>query len=274
MKGKTTATSSTESQVSPRPGRIRRLLLVLGAIAGLVAAGFGGFVAWERFAPKPTVQAFTTAHSLAQDGTIVDETQVFNPGEAVALVFDLEGSRVGQTVEVHIAGGAQREVPEVHTYELQSEDAGQGAVTFTPSVAGTYTATLTLANRPAPLAQVTFEVLMGGPRLQQVTTARAIDTATFRPVNPATTFNPDDNVYITYRTINAAAGDTVKIRYSIDGMVQQDDPFDTVVLPTGGILRGHFTLEGKRRPLSQGEYRAELLYNDNVEAVVTFEVVP
>jgi hypothetical protein len=263
-----TTTNPEEQSAKPRPAWLRRVLLGLGGIMLLAALGFGGFLAWERFTPGPTVEIFTTAQGLAEDGTIVGETQVFAPGDTVFLVFELAGGRVGQTVTVQIDGAAAEE----RSYELQEADASRGAVTFTPPEAGTYRAELLLPNEPDLEAQTTFEVRADGPRLEQVMTAGAIDETTFMPVNRTTTFSPADTVYITYRVIDAEVGDTVHIQYEINGFPQPEDPDDTVTFDTEGPLRGHFALRGNQLPLSEGTYRAELFYNDTLVEVVTFTV--
>ncbi|MFP4438481.1 MAG: hypothetical protein ACLFVO_14660 [Chloroflexaceae bacterium] len=244
------------------------MLLGLGGIMLPAALGVGAFLAWERVAPGPAVETFTTAQGLVEDGTIVGETQVFAPGDTVFLVFALAGGRAGQTVTVQIDGAAAEE----RSYELQEADAGRGAVTFTPSEAGTYRAELLLPNEPEVEAQTTFEVRADGPRLEQVMTAGAIDQATFMPVNRTTIFSPTDTVYITYRVVDAEVGDTVHIQYEINEFPQPEDPDDTVTFETEGPLRGHFALRGNQLPLSEGTYRAELFYNDTLVEVVTFKV--
>jgi|GEM_PF-4730112 len=264
-----TTTNATEQAAKQRPAWIRRMLLGVAGIVLLAVVGGGGFLVWEQFLPGPTVETFTTAHGLAEDGTIVGETQVFAPGDTVFLVFDLAGGRAGQTVSVQIAGAAE---PEERSYELQAADAGRGAVTFTPPEAGNYRAELLLPNEPDVEAQMTFAVRTDGPRLEQVMTAGAIDEATFMPVNRTITFTPGDTVYITYRVVDAEVGDTVHIRYEINGLPQPEDPDDTVTFDTEGLLRGHFALQGDQLPLSEGTYRAELFYNDMLVEVVTFTV--
>jgi hypothetical protein len=273
MSAKTIATdtksSTAEQGAKRRPAWIRRGLLVLGGVILLAAIGIGGFLAWEQVAPGPTVQTFTTARGLAEDGTIVGETQIFAPGANIFLVFDLQGGRAGQTVTVQVDGATQLEEL---TYELQPADAGRGVVTVIPLEAGDYRAELLLEGEPVADAQTTFEVRADGPRLEQVMTARAIDEATFMPLNRATTFNPGDTVYITYRVVAAEVGDTVHIQYAINGIAQPEDPDDTVTFETEGPLHGHFALQGDQLPLSEGTYRAELFYNDMLAEVVTFTV--
>ncbi len=273
MSAKTIATdtksSTTEQGTKRRPTWIRRVLLLLGGVILLAAIGGGGFLAWEQVVLGPTVQTFTTARGLAEDGTIVGETQIFAPGANIFLVFDLQGGRAGQTITVQVDGAAQLEE---RTYELQAADAGRGAVTVMPLEVGDYRAELLLAGEPVAEAQTTFEVREDGPRLEQVMTASAIDEATFMPLNRATTFNPDDTVYITYRVIAAEVGDTVHIQYDINGIAQPEDPDDTVTFETEGPLHGHFALQGDQLPLSEGTYRAELFYNDTLAEVVTFTV--
>lgn len=235
---------------------------------------FVGFVIQDRLIqPIPTINSLTTAYNL-ENGEIVGETRVFDIGDEVFFVFTLERGRSGHVVAVQInRDGAQVNAGNL-TYHLPDQDLVREAVTFTPELTGTYTATLFLDGAPVEDAQVTFKVVEGGPRLQEVQTAKGVNPETFEPEQPSTRFTAQETVYITYRVVDAVPGDRLTIQYSIDGVLQPPDPFDHTTLEEAGNFRGHFSLQGREdNQLPAGHYRAELFYNDDLVAVVHFEVV-
>ncbi len=256
------------------PGRGKRLLVGAGMLLVLALIGVGVYLAWPRFImPPPQITSFTTAHGL-KENQVVGETHVFDQGERVLLVFDLADGRPGQVVSIQVDTGQGVDQAVELNYEIQRQDRGQRAVVFTPSTEGVYTATLALNAVPVANGQVIFSVVEGGPQLQNVTTAPAVDSETFMPIGATSLFHVHDTVFVAYRAVDVTPGDQVSIRYTIDGMLQPHDPLDTVEFERVGNFRGHFSLQGSEaRPLSVGTYRAELFYNDEMVAVVNFEVV-
>ncbi len=260
--------------VTAVPARHKKRRIVLGVLLTLIIVIAVGWLAanQELFFP-PQVSGLITARGL-HEGEVIGETQVFHPGEEVFLIFDVHSGRDGQVISIRVRSTDEgTNTRALMLYNLQQEDTGKRSVTFTPPNEGRYQATLFLNDRQVEQAQATFQVMAGGPRLEEIITARAVDEATYRPLNSVTSFDPKDTIYITYRAVDAQPDDTLRIEYTINDIVQPADPYDTTVFTEAGNLRGYFSLQGGGdQPLATGHYRARLFYNDNMIAVVAFDV--
>lgn len=257
------------------PARHKKRRIVLGVLLTLIIViAVGWLAANQEFFFTPQVSGLITARGL-DEGEVIGETQVFSPGEEVFLIFDLSGGRDGQVISIRVRSTDEgTNTRALMLYNLRQEDVGKRFVTFTPPNEGAYQATLFLNDRQVEHAQATFKVMVDGPRLEEIITARAVDEATYRPLNSVASFDPTDTVYITYRAVDTQPDDTLRIEYAINDMVQPSDPYDTTVFSEAGNLRGYFSLQGGgNQPLATGHYRARLFYNDNMIAVVTFDVV-
>lgn len=262
-----------EAAAVAAPRRTSKLLLVLGVIAGLIIVSFVGLLVLSGMVGSPPmVHSLVTAHGLEGD-SVIGETRVFDVGEEVFLIFRVENGQSGHRALVQINHDGEQVDAAGLVYNLTNWDAGNRALTFSPETEGVYTATLHLDGQPVENTQVSFKVIAGGPRLQEVQVARAVDPETFQPAEVATRFDAQDTVYITYRAVGTRPGDKVHIQYYIDDLLQPSDPFDTVEFNAVDTVRGHFSLQGGApQALWAGRYRAELFYNDDLVAVVHFRV--
>lgn len=257
------------------PVRHNKLRIVLGVLlVVIIMIAVGWLAANQELFFSPQVSGLITARGLSES-EVIGETQVFRPGEEVFLIFDVRGGRDGQVISIRVRSTDEgTNTRALMLYNLRQEDTGKRSVTFTPPNEGNYQATLFLNDRQVTHAQATFKVVADGPRLEEIITARAVDEATYRPLNSVSSFDPTDTVYITYRAVDAQPGDTLRIEYAINDVVQPSDPYDTTVFSEAGNLRGYFSLQGGgNQPLATGHYRARLFYNDDMIAVVAFDVV-
>lgn len=268
---------SPSSDPAPPAASRRILSAVLLAVIALVALGaVAGAFYFLRGTAVPgdalRLSGLTTARGLEQ-GQVAGEGRIFDVGERVVLIFGLENGQEGRSVAARVVseGGAPIEVPEL-SYAVQGGDTGLRSVGFTPTAAGSYSATLLLDGQPIATEPVSFKVVAGGSQLQEVQTAKAVDE-NYRPTEISNSFAGGDTVYIAYRAVGAAPGDTLQVRYYIDGELQPSNPRDQDQFTEAGTFRGYFSIQGQPNSgLRAGNYRAELYYNQELVAVVNFTV--
>jgi hypothetical protein len=238
-------------------------MLCIGLVA--LVAIFGG-------TPSPKVSGLATAHGVER-GAMVGETRVFDIGEEVHMVYDLHYGKQGSTVSVKLTEGGSVVDGADLSYGLSDKEEGRKSLVFVPQVAGSYQALLLLDNQAVEGEEVTFKVVEGGPKLQEVTTARGIDQETYKPSDETDLFDKRDSVHITYRAVEAEVGDTLDIVYYINGTKQEPDQNDHDSFGEAGTFRGFFSISGPDNgSLRTGSYRAELYYNKDLVAVAAFQV--
>lgn len=252
--------------------RMSRVGWIVGVVLLIGVIGVGSVIVFN-LAAKRQVQVgdLTMARSLEQ-GQVRGEGRVFDVGEPVLFVFTLENGQADHVVSIRVEQGGTALDAAGLSYAVQNDDAGMKTMSYTPGAAGSYTARLYLDGEAVAGQQVSFRVAPGGAKLQEVQTAKALDEA-FHPTEATQRFSPKDMVYISYRAVGAAVGDMLQVRYSINGVVQPSDPKDQDRFTQAGTFRGYFSIQGPPSVgLRTGNYRAEIFYNQDLAAVVTFTV--
>jgi hypothetical protein len=113
-------------------------------------------------------------------------------------------------------------------------------------------------------------LFMGRPRLRvlSATPARALDDA-FRPIDPTTTFGPEDDFFVSVELSGYRPGMDVRARWRYEGQVITE-----TTLNAEGQGSGHagFVLSNDRPPWPVGEYSVEILLDGEPLASTTFAV--
>lgn len=263
--------STISSAMQRRPSRFWWMLGIVGVALVLLCLIVGTSVTSFFGGTSPSISSVTTAHGLAQ-GALVDEKRVFDIGEDVHIAYTMSGGRSGYSLAAQVTTGDKGSTTAELTHALHDGEQGLGSLVFVPKAEGVYQARLFLNGAPVPDAQVTFKVVMGGVRLQEVTTASKVNERTYKPLDQTTVFGKHDTITIAYRAIKAQPGDNLAVVYYVDGKRQPEDARDHDSFAEGGTFRGFFSVTGAEQALQVGTYRAELYYNNDLVAVKMFQV--
>ncbi|MCG8350761.1 MAG: hypothetical protein MI924_23570 [Chloroflexales bacterium] len=243
---------------------ITALLVSLGSVGFLVVSGVFG-------APAPGIQNLITAHQL-EGQHVVGETHVFAPGDEITFIFEVASSLTRGDIEIQIVDADGPVKAEQLGLSLDASGASLRAVSFTPAEEGIYTATLYLDEQPILGEETVFKVVPGGPKLREAQTTRSVDSA-YKTTDPSTSFAPKEIIYIAYRVKAAESGDSLQVKYYLNGEEQQINANNQTRFDQTGNFRGYFAIESEdKRGLRFGHYCAELFYNGDLVAVVDFEV--
>jgi hypothetical protein len=108
----------------------------------------------------------------------------------------------------------------------------------------------------------------GPPSIGEVVSAKSLD-ASYKPVNPTTTYKPSDEFQLSVEVKDLVVGSTVTVKYSVDGQ-----PYDESTLTADKAGSGFygFSLKGSITGHQPGKYKAEVYLNSVPAKTVEFTV--
>jgi len=107
----------------------------------------------------------------------------------------------------------------------------------------------------------------GPPAIGEVVTAKSLDED-FKPVEPTSSYQPEDTFYHSVQVMNLKAGSTVKIQYKLEGELYKES---TVTTDKDGSGYYGFSLESVSGHIP-GKYTAEAYLDNALAKTVSFTV--
>jgi len=108
----------------------------------------------------------------------------------------------------------------------------------------------------------------GPPSIGEVVTAKSLD-ASYKPVDPTTTYKPNDQFQVSVEVKNLIVGSTVLVKYSVDG-----EPYEQTTLTADQEGSGYygFSLKAGESGHQPGSYQAEVYIDGTLAKTVEFTV--
>ena len=106
------------------------------------------------------------------------------------------------------------------------------------------------------------------PAVAEVVTAKSLDE-NYKPVNPTTSFMPEDTIYASVHVTNLVVGSTVTVKYKLNGELYEES---TLTADQKGSGYYGFSLKPSEFGHTPGDYTAEIYLDNMLVKTVAFTV--
>ena len=215
----------------------------------------------------PSIGDVVTAKSLDADYKPVDPTTTYGSDDTFYVSVQVNDLVVGTVVEVKYKFG-----DEVYKKSsLTADEEGSGYYGFQLSTEGghtpgDYTAEVYLDGKL--VKTVAFKVKASGPpSIGEVVAAKSLD-ADYKPVDPTSTYSPEDVFYISVQVKNLVVGSVVDVKYKFEGEDYSDTSLTADKFGSGYYGFKLTAADGH----AIGNYTAEVYLDGELQKTIEFSV--
>ncbi len=215
----------------------------------------------------PAIGEVVMAKNLDSDYKPVDPTTVYGSDDTLYVSVEVNDLIIGSVVDVKYKFGSEL----YKDSTLTADEEGSGYYGFKLSTEGghtpgDYTAEVYLDGKLIKTVEFKVEA-SGPPSIGEVVAAKGLD-ADYKPVDPTSTFSPNDVFYISIRVKNLVVGSVVTVKYKLEG----EDYSDTTLAADkfgSGYYGFKLSADGGH---ATGNYTAEVYLDDKLVKTVEFTV--
>jgi len=215
----------------------------------------------------PSIGEVVTAKSLDADYKPVDPTTVYGSDDTFYVSVEVNDVVIGTVVDVKYKFGKKL----YKDISITADEEGSGYYGFQLSTEGghtpgDYTAEVYLDGKLTKTVKFKVEAA-GSPSIGDVVAAKSLD-ADYKPVDPTSTYSPEDVFYISVQVKNLVVGSVVTVKYKLEGEDYSDTSLTADQFGSGYYGFKLTAADGH----AVGNYTAEVYLDDELQKTIEFTV--